>query len=127
MLYLDASALTKLVIEERETDALQSHVRGHQLATSRLAIVELTKAVARTDPTIDPQPVLALLAFVELDADLARIAGATGGTDLRSLDAIHVASALRLGGEVEAFVTYDVHQAAAARLAGLPVASPGPT
>ncbi len=67
----------------------------------------------------------ALLAFVELDADLALIAGSTGGTALRALDAIHVASALRLGREVETFVTYDDRQAVAARTAGLAVAAPG--
>ncbi len=71
------------------------------------------------------QPVLALLAFVELDADLARIAGSTGGPALRALDAIHVASALRLGRDVDAFVTYDDRQASAARTAGLRVDAPG--
>lgn len=68
---------------------------------------------------------MALLAFVELDADLARIAGAVGGAGLRALDAIHVASALRLGPEIETFVTYDSRQATAARTAGLRVVAPG--
>ena len=87
--------------------------------------MEVVKAVARANPDADPQPILALLAFVELDADLARVAAATGGTGLRALDAIHVASALRLGDEVDTFVTYDLRQAFAARAMGLHVDGPG--
>jgi uncharacterized protein len=100
-------------------------VRGRRIASSRVAIVEVAKAVARANPEADPDPVFAMLAFVELDADLAEIAGATGGTGLRALDAIHVASALRLGREVDVFVTYDDRQASAARAAGLEVDAPG--
>ena len=88
-------------------------------------MVEVTKAVARSNPTADPQPILARLAFVELDAELARVAAATGSAMLRALDAIHLASAQRLGGEIAAFVTYDDRQAAAAKLAGLAVEAPG--
>lgn len=87
--------------------------------------MEVVKAVARANPDADPQPIFALLAFVELDADLARVAAATGGTGLRALDAIHVASAMRLGGEVDTFVTYDVRQASAAGAIGLHVDAPG--
>lgn len=70
-------------------------------------------------------PILRRLAFVELDPELAELAGALGGPGLRSLDAIHLASALRLGPALEAFVTYDARQAVAARSAGLPVEAPG--
>ena len=111
-------------MEEPETASLQDLVRGRLLASSRVAVVEVTKAVARANPEADPLPVFALLAFVELDADLAHIAGATGGTGLRALDAIHVASALRLGDEVDGFVTYDGRQADAARAVGLQVHAP---
>lgn len=88
-------------------------------------MVEVTKAVARANPTADPQPVLALLAFVELDAELARVSAVTGGADLRSLDAIHIASAIRLGPELAGFVTYDARQASAAGALNLDVLSPG--
>ena len=121
---MDASAITKLVIAEPESDALVVLVRGRRLVSSRVAVVEVRKAVARADPDADPQAALALLAFVELDADLARIAGSTGGTALRALDAIHIASALALDGEVEAFITYDDRQAAAAENVGLNVLAP---
>ncbi|MEX2548066.1 MAG: PIN domain-containing protein [Chloroflexota bacterium] len=122
---MDASAITKLIIAETETVALQERVRGRSVVSSRVAVVEVTKAVARSNPTADPQPVLARLALVELDAELARVAAATGGAMLRALDAIHLASAQRLGSEIVAFVTYDDRQAAAARTLGLAVEAPG--
>ena len=124
VLYLDASAITKLLIAEPESETLLSAVRGNTLISSRVVVVEVGKAVARADPSVDPQPVLARVAFIELDADLAQIAGGTGSAALRALDAIHVASALRVGGEIAAFVTYDDRQASAARSAGLIVVSP---
>lgn len=124
-LYLDASALTKLVIEEPETPILQDLVRGHGLVSSRVAVVEVTKAVARCDPDAEPSAFLSRVTFVELDADLAMAAGATGGPGLRALDAIHVATALLLRSEIESFITYDIRQAEAARAAGLHVIAPG--
>ncbi len=124
-LYLDASALTKLVIDEPETAALKDAVRGRVLVSSRVAVVEVTKAVARTRPEADPTLILDVLLLVELGADLARLAGTIGGHALRALDAIHVASAQFLGPEVETFITYDSRQAEAARRLGLQVAAPG--
>jgi predicted nucleic acid-binding protein len=112
-------------VVEPESAALQDLVRGRSLASSRVAVVEVTKAVARVNPTADPEPLLSRVAFVEFDADLARIAGATGGPRLRALDAIHIASALRLGAELETFLTYDQRQARSAREAGLRLAAPG--
>jgi hypothetical protein len=127
LLYLDASAITKLVIEEAETASLQAFVSGEILATARVAVIEVGKAVARANPEADARPILARFAMVELDAELASTATGMGGASLRALDALHVASALRLGPDLEAFVTYDARQADAARLAGLRIASPGVT
>lgn len=124
VLYLDASAITKLVVNESGSLALRARVRGERLATSRVAVVEVTKAVARANPEADAGPILSRIAFVELDAELARIAAGTGGSGLRALDAIHVASAMRLGREVAAFLTYDERQAEAVRSVGLPVEAP---
>ena len=123
-LYLDASAIAKLVVEEAETPRLRRRLQGHDLISSRVAVVEVTKAAARANPDADARPVLARLAMVELDAELARAAATTGGATLRALDAIHLASALRLGMLVTAFVTYDQRQAAAAASMGLRVESP---
>jgi predicted nucleic acid-binding protein len=97
------------------------------MATSRVSVVEVGKAVARANPEADTNGILALLAFVELDAELAAVAADTGGASLRALDAIHVASALRLGPEIESFLTYDARQAEAAGAAGLRVLAPGGT
>lgn len=113
------------MIAETETDALQARVRGQTLVSSRVAFIEVTKAVARVNAAVDPQPVMARLAFVELDAELAHIAAATGDAMLRSLDAIHLASAGRVASEIDAFVTYDDRQATAARTLGFVVESPG--
>jgi predicted nucleic acid-binding protein len=113
------------VITEPESAALRRVVEGRNLASSRVAVVEVAKAVARVDPDADSQAILARLAIVELDADVATSAAATGGSHLRALDAIHLASALRLGTDVEAFITYDARQADAARQIGLNVVAPG--
>ena len=124
-MYLDASAITKLVVREQESVDLQARVQGRLLATSRVSVVEVGKAVARVDPAADVGGVLALFAFVDLDSDLASLAARTGPASLRALDAIHVAAALRLGPEVDAFVTYDMRQAEVAAAAGLRVVAPG--
>jgi len=113
------------VIEEVESAALRSRVKGQSLVSSRVAVVEVGKAVARANPAADPQPMLSRIAFVELDAELSRVAAWTGRPELRALDAIHLASALRLGSAVGAFVTYDDRQASAARDLGIKVESPG--
>jgi len=125
MLYLDASAITKLVVTEGESDELRAVVLGRRLATSRVSVVEVGKAVGRARPDADASTVLAMHAFVEFDAELAAVAAAAGGATLRALVAIHVASALRLGPEVEWFLTYDDRQADAAAAAGLRVLAPG--
>ena len=125
-MYLDASALTKLVIEEPETVVLQEVLRGHRLLSSRVAVVEVIKAVTRYDPDAEPIAFFSRVTFLELDADLALAAAATGGPGLRALDAIHVVTALVLGSEIESFITYDTRQADAARAAGLHVIAPGP-
>lgn len=87
-------------------------------------MVEVTKAVARVSPATDAGLALARLSFVELDPDLARSAGRTGDPELRALEAIHVAAALRIADSIDAFVTYDRRQAEAAEAAGLRVLSP---
>lgn len=124
LLYLDASAITKLVVAESESGALRARVHGERLVSARVAVVEVSKAVARANPEADAGPVLARLAFVELDTELARIAAAVDGPGLRALDAIHLASALRVVRDISAFVTYDDRQAAAVEAAGLPVEAP---
>jgi len=88
-------------------------------------VVEVGKVIARVDPEADVADVLTRFAFVELDPDLASMAARTGSATLPALDAIHVAAALRLGSEVDSFLTYDRRQARAAGEAGLRVLAPG--
>jgi uncharacterized protein len=123
--YLDSSAITKLAVGEPESVALLAAVDGMQLISSRVAVVEVTKAVGRLSSGVDAALILSRFSFVELDADLAAEAAHAGGPMLRALDAIHLASALLLEGEIEAFITYDARQAVAAQDSGLVVISPG--
>ncbi len=117
--------IVKLVVAEASSPEVRRLVTGGSLVSSRVAVVEVTKAVARVSPVTDVASVLAFFTFIEFDPELARRAAATGGSMLRALDAIHVASALRVVEELDAFVMYDARQASAAAAAGLRVLSPG--
>lgn len=124
-LYLDSSALVKLVMEESESLSLEVAVLGLALTTSRISVVEVTKAAARSGLEADPAEILSLVALLDVDAPVTALAAITGGPALRALDAIHVATAVLLGPDIESFITYDTRQAEAARAAGLRVIAPG--
>ena len=68
--------------------------------------------------------ILARPFLIELDAATAAHAARLGPPTVRSLDAIHLASALTVGADLHAFATYDARLAEAARLVGLPVVQP---
>ncbi len=125
--YFDASALHKLVIAEPETEALKHETQAWpRRATSRLAVVELIRGVSRADPALEPAA-RRLLAGVSLLADSNRVlldAAQIDPRTLRTVDAIHVATAYRIRSVLAAFVSYDVRQLEAAEALGLPVASP---
>ena len=123
--YLDASALVKLAIDEPETDAVRRFVgQFDQVATSRVGLVETRRVVQRTGGDLTRvAEVLASVGPIELDVTIARSAAGVGPATLKTLDAIHLASALALYA-VDVFVTYDERLGAAARAAGLTVASP---
>ena len=72
----------------------------------------------------DADRVIGQLQLVRLTAEILDAAGRMDPPGLRALDAIHLQCALLLGGELDAFVTYDERQADAARAAGLPVVAP---
>ena len=126
--YLDASALVKLAVTEQQTAALRKYLRRHpQRFTNRVAEVEGKRAIRRL-PMSREAPVQAAfdgVAVIDLDPSIANRAGVIEPVGLRSLDAIHLASAVELGAELDAFVTYDARQATAARELGLSVVSPG--
>jgi hypothetical protein len=126
--YLDASALVKLVMSEPETQALLAYLGDASFVlSSRVSHVEVLRTVARVAEPGDVEHGTSMLEgvqFIELDAAVADVAGSAGPVSRRSLDAIHVASAMSVGDEIEAFVTYDLRLADAARAAGLPVVAP---
>ncbi len=124
--YLDASALVKLVIEEPESRALNRwYVEAERLLTSRIGVVETIRASARRPfDAAHLDRILSDVEVVELDPGLAVAAAAVPPPGLRTLDAIHLATALALLPELDAFVTYDDRLAEAARAVGLPVVRP---
>ncbi len=128
--YADSSALYKLVLEEAESPALRRYLESVELTSCELVLTEVQRAVRR-NPVLPAEELLeraeALLnavALAPLDRSLLLVAGALDEPSLRSLDAIHVATAVSLH-PLDAFLTYDIRQAAAARLAGLRTVAPG--
>jgi predicted nucleic acid-binding protein len=127
---VDASAIVKLIVTEVESAALSTYLRSAgRLATNRVAVVEVARAARRR---LGEQPdalaaALASFVVVELDAPLADRAATIGPAGLRPLDAIHLASAMELGGDLAAFVTYDARLSAAASSLGIAVVAPGAT
>jgi uncharacterized protein len=127
LVYADSSALVKLVIEEPESAALDRHLAHRQvLATSRIAIVEVARATAIANPTPEArhetERLLASCMLVDVTDALLRSASALASAKVRTLDAIHLASALRI--EADELLTYDRRLTEAAAERGLAVASP---
>lgn len=125
--YADSSALVKLIVAEDESAAVQRwFVEAPQIACSRVGIIETARAAGRREHDAAHRDwVLAQPVVVELDATIAALAATVAPATLRSLDAIHLATALALLPDLDAFVTYDDRLAGAARALGLPVVRPG--
>ncbi|MCB9427771.1 MAG: type II toxin-antitoxin system VapC family toxin [Actinobacteria bacterium] len=124
--YLDTSAALKLLIEEPESPALAQTVDREQpdLVAGWVLETELRRAAQRL-PALGMDVVSEFLAGVslyEMPGSLFREAGILPGETLRSVDALHLAVAVRIG--VDLVLTYDVRMADSARLLGLPVLSP---
>jgi predicted nucleic acid-binding protein len=134
LFYADASALVKLVRHEAQTSALGAFLSGADIISSELVLTEVPRAVHRAaadDPSLpldallaSADDVLQALALLPIDRALLLAAGALAEPMLRALDAIHIASAAAVL-PIDAFVTYDDRQGAAARLAGLRTVAPG--
>jgi predicted nucleic acid-binding protein len=124
--YVDASALAKLILDEADSVEMRRwYVESERVVSSRVGVVETRRAVARRphDPA-HLEVILGSIETVEFDTSIARAAGVIGPATLKTLDAIHLASAIALMPEVGAFVTYDDRLADAARALGLPVVRP---
>ena len=134
LFYVDASAVVKTILDERSSPALIAYLDGAELVSSELVLTEVPRALRRAAMS---------RAGVDLDSRLRRAAeqidaislrpveetllvgaGRLAEPTLRSLDAIHIVTALHVY-PIDAFVTYDKRQAAAARLAGLQTVAPG--
>ena len=124
--YVDASALVKLVRAEAGSEAmLRWYVESERVVTSRIGLVETGRAAGRQahDPAHLRQ-VLDSIETIEVDRRIADRATGLAPARMRTLDAIHLATALGLAPELDAFVTYDERLAEAARHLGLPVVTP---
>ena len=126
-LYLDTSALVKLVIAEKESEELREFVGHRGMVSSQVTQTELVRAVNRAEPArIDAaEELLADMIFLVVDRLLTARAGWVRPVTVRSLDAIHIASAAAMERDLEALVTYDRRMVTASQTAGLPVVSPG--
>ncbi len=130
MIYLDSSALVKLALTEPESAALARWLaeRADQpLVSSSLHRAEVPRAVWRAEPGALPRSyrLIKRIARVVLTADVLDNSATLPPRELSAAQAIHLASALVLKRDLTAFVAYDEPLLAAAREAGLPVASPG--
>ncbi len=128
LVYLDSSALLKLVFREDETEALSEFLLAHaNRLTSIVARIEVLRAARRggTNATvIRANDVLAHVDSIRLSEAVVTSASTLTPPSLRSLDAIHLATALSLGHDLGGMVVYDRRLADAARGAGLTVWSP---
>ncbi|MGN6201688.1 MAG: type II toxin-antitoxin system VapC family toxin [Solirubrobacterales bacterium] len=131
--YIDSSALVKVILKEKRSTDLKAYLSGLELVSSELVLTEVPRALRRESAARD-LPLESLLrraveqidtmSLRSVDESLLVGAGLLAEPALRSLDAIHVVTALHVY-PIDAFVTYDKRQAGVARLTGLEVASPG--
>lgn len=134
--YLDSSAVVKLIFRwETGASELATFMRDRSGVSSELAYTEANRAVLGQSHKMSAEQagklrsrantLVDLLSMVAIDRSILRFAAHLPGPHLRTLDALHVATALRLGRSVDEFVTYDRRQAAAAAGMGLAVVAPG--
>lgn len=127
MVYLDSSALVKLVVRESESPTLRRYLENEpDRASCTLARVEVVRAVrGRGAPAVArARRLLQRLNLVQMNDELLEAAAIMDPRIVRSLDAIHLAAAQLFGDELTALVTYDRRMADAARSMGLEVAAP---
>ena len=125
--YLDSSAIVKLVIRESESSALRRFLRAYAIrVSSELARVEVIRAVRLQDIEIRARAlaVLSRIRLLRIDEDVISAAATMNPAVLRSLDAIHLASAQAFGSELNAIVTYDARMREAASLIGFSTYAP---
>lgn len=131
-MYVDASALVKLVFDEEHSAAMRTWIADrNDRISSVISRVEVRRTAQRIraaglDPAAEDRAadMLARVTVLGVSDGIVERASTAGPPTLRSLDAIHLATAM-LAGAIDAFVTYDDRLAQAARAAGLRVVQPG--
>jgi uncharacterized protein len=127
--YADTSAVIRLLAEESHSQAFAAFYDGHadaEWVSSALLRIELTRAVTRAMPALlpDARDLLSAFSYIAIDDDVVEGAMNEPDRGLRSLDAIHLATARILGGDLSAIVSYDDRLLKAAADAGLGIESP---
>lgn len=127
-LYLDSSAFVKLVVEEVESSAVRTFLASHgtRRVSSALLRAESLRAVRHLEPDAlaTVREALRRIDLIGIDDRILDAAGILEPQVLRTLDAIHLATAMAVGDDLEAIVTYDERMVEAARLLGLSTATP---
>ena len=127
-LYLDSSAFVKVIVDEAESAALRAFLAasGARRVSSALLRTEALRAVRHlgSDALGTAREGLRRVDLIGIDDRVLDSAGILEPRVLRTLDAIHLATALAVGDDLDAVVTYDEHMVAAARLVGLTTATP---
>jgi uncharacterized protein len=129
MIYLDSAAVVKLVHAEPESQALRDWLDERAetgWVSSSLVEIESFRALARHAPEALTRlhPVLDLIDLVDLSPQVRILAQTVQPVTVRSLDAIHLGTALHVRSRISSFVTYDKRLLDAAAAAGLPVEAP---
>jgi uncharacterized protein len=128
--YADTSAVIKLLAEETHSESLAAFYDSHadaEWVSSALLRIEVTRAVARVIPALlpDARDLLTAFSYIAIDDDIVDAAMSEPDRALRSLDAIHLATARLLAPELDALVSYDDRVLRAANDGGLATVSPG--
>ena len=126
MHYIDASAFVKLIVEEKETQALLKSLPP-SLISGEILTVEVMRTTVHSDAeTIAfARKLLAGINFMPISSEVISIASLFGAhIKSKALDAIHLAAALSIGSTIDGIITYDKTMIADAKLLGIPVLSP---
>lgn len=125
--YVDSSAIVKLAVREPESDALRRYLRRRRpLISSALARTEVLRSLlpGGEEALVAGRRVLSRVDMARVNDRVLNLAATLTPLELRTLDAIHLATAARLGADLGEIVTYDERMAAAARSMGFKVSSP---
>ena len=124
---MDSSAIVKLAVREPESTALRRYLRGKRpLVTSALARTEVARAMLPLGPAAVArgEAVLRRLEVVRVNDEILKTAGSMLPAELRSLDAIHLATAIAIGADLARVCTYDDRMSNSAKALGLAVVAP---